>query len=88
MDIFKLISDVHSGKLDIKDLTFEESEQVLDGYRELAYGFLNEESTKKLGEAILKILVDAGLDDPFEVAIERAEARGSTYWELETNSVH
>jgi hypothetical protein len=29
-----------------------------------------------------------GEDDPFEEAIEAAEARGSTYWELENQHVH
>jgi len=88
MDILKLISDVHSGRIDINSLSFEESEIVLEGYREVAYSFLEQESTRELGQAILDILQAAGLDDPFEAAIDQAESRGSTYWEFETDRLH
>lgn len=87
-DLMDLISKVHAGQVSVTDLSPEEAEEVLAGYREVAEVFCNQESTRELGEAILAIIAEAGLDDPFDVAIVEAESRGSTYWELETNSIH
>lgn len=84
----ELIKSIHNGTLDITELSAEEAEQVLSGYREAAFQLLENPKTKPLGEAIIKILVDAGLEDPFEIAIEEAESRGNTYWEFETDRIH
>lgn len=85
-DLMELISKVNAGELDVKDLTLEQAEEVLEGYRQVGEFFSSQESTRELGEAILEAVALA--DDPFESAIDEAESRGSTYWELETNSIH
>lgn len=83
-----LISKVHAGQVSIKDLSLDEADAVLAGYKQVAEIFCKEESTRELGEAILQIIAQADNEDPFDIAIAEAETRGSTYWELETNSLH
>ena len=85
-DIVNLLMQVQNGELNVDDLTTEQRHQVLAGYKLAASAFLDEESTHELGLTILKLLED--YDDPFETAIKEAESRGSTYWELEIESVH
>jgi len=81
-----LLTQVQSGDLDVEDLTAEQRHQVLAGYKMAATAFLDDEDTRELGEVILQLL--EGYDDPFETAILEAESRGSTYWELENDSIH
>lgn len=87
-DIADLISKVHSGEVPLSELSLDEAEEVLAGYKQVAELFCQSEATRGLGEAILQIIAQTEDTDPFEVAIEQAQARGSTYWELETNSIH
>ena len=88
MNIEQLLQAVQNGDVKIQDLTPEQSEAVLEGYKQVAEHLLEDESTRVVGEAILQVIGVALEDDPFEVAIQAAEECGSTYWELETNSIH
>lgn len=87
MNIKELLQAVQDGEIEIQDLSLDEADAVLDGYKQVAEGLLDNAETRELGEAILAAL-DIPRDDPFEDAIAEAESRGSTYWELETDSVH
>jgi hypothetical protein len=84
----KLLIAAHNGEVDIKDLTVDQQEVLLDGYRQLANRLLKDPAFVKAGEQILEVLDLAGATDPFDSAITDAESRGSTYWDLETNSIH
>lgn len=88
MNIEQLLQAVQSGEIEVQDLTPEQSEAVLEGYKQVAEGLLEDENTRPLAEAILQVIGVALESDPFEDAIQSAEDRGSTYWELETNSIH
>ena len=81
-----LLLAVHDGTVDIADLDAEQQEIVLEGYRTLAQELMNDPAMQALGKEILEVIKLT--DDPFDVAIADAEERGSTYWELETNSLH
>jgi len=84
----KLLIAAHNGEVEIKDLTVEQQEMLLDGYRQLANMLLEDPDFVKAGEQILEVIELAGVADPFDSAITDAESRGSTYWDLETNSIH
>ena len=88
MNIEQLLQAVQAGEVDVQDLSPEQSEAVLEGYRQVAEHLCESEETRLVGEAILQVIGVALEDDPFEQAILAAESRGSTYWELETSSIH
>lgn len=85
-DLVNLMTAVHNGEVDINDLSQEQQEIVLEGYRELANRLLNDPVMQEMGKSILEVIQLT--DDPFDVAIESAEQRGSTYWEFETDVLH
>ena len=85
-ELVNLITAVHNGEIDINDLSEEQQEIVLEGYRELANRLINDPRMQELGKSILEVIQLT--DDPFDVAIESAEERGSTYWEFETDVLH
>ena len=82
----ELLLAVHNGEVDVADLSLEQQELVLEGYRTLAEELINDPAMQQLGQEILGVI--ELVDDPFASAIEAAENRGSTYWDLETNSLH
>ena len=84
----KLLIDVHNGDVNPNDLTLDQQEMVLKGYRELAGRLLDDPAFIEAGEQILEIIDSVEINDPFETAIVEAESRGSTYWDLETDSLH
>jgi len=84
----KLLIDVQNGEVDPSELTLEQQEMVLKGYRELAGRLLDDPAFLEAGEQILEIIDSVEINDPFESAIVEAESRGSTYWDLETDSLH
>lgn len=84
----KLLIDVQNGDVDPSELTLEQQEMVLKGYRELAGRLLDDPTFLEAGEQILEIINSVEINDPFESAIVEAESRGSTYWDLETDSLH
>lgn len=84
----KLLIDVQNGDVDPSELTLEQQEMVLKGYRELAGRLLDDPTFLEAGEQILEIIDSVEINDPFESAIVEAESRGSTYWDLETDSLH
>jgi len=81
-----LVIAVYTGQRSIDSLSDDESVAVMSGLNQIAEFLSNNETTAELASAMQKIL--NGEDDPFEEAIEAAEARGSTYWELENQHVH
>ena len=85
-ELVNLITAVHNGEIDINDLSEEQQEIVLEGYRELANRLINDPRMQELGKSILEVIQLT--DDPFDVAIKSAEERGSTYWEFETDVLH
>jgi hypothetical protein len=93
-DSDKLIQDFLEDRVKLEELTTEQLDNVLDGLIEIGESFLHTDR-HEVGVRILQAL-DAAIDlkshldsdDSFEQAIEEAEARGSTYWEFETYSVH
>lgn len=82
----KLMIAVHTGEVDIADLDADQQETVLEGYRMLAKEWIDDPRLQELGKSILEVIQLT--DDPFDVAIESAENRGSTYWEIETDMLH
>jgi hypothetical protein len=84
----KLLIDVQNGDIDPSELTLEQQEMVLKGYRELAGRLLDDPAFLEAGEQILEIIETVEINDPFEAAIVDAETRGSTYWDLESDSLH
>lgn len=84
-DLSKLLIAVHNGELAIEDLSEEQQEMVMGGYRELAQRLIDDPNFTKLGKEILSVLEFV---DPFETAIHDAEARGSTFWEIESDRLH
>jgi hypothetical protein len=82
-----LILDVYYGRTAIEDLTEEEYNIVIDGFRQVAEELVKMAETGEIGNAILVAIAEAEAD-PFEAAITAAEARGNTYWELEVDYIH
>ena len=88
MRIQQLVKDVFEGKVKISDLPLEDTELVLQGFRWAAENLLSNPTTKEAGQAILQVIASVEMEESFDAAIAFAENRGSTYWELETNSIH
>jgi len=83
-----LLLSVHNGEIDVAELTVEQQEVVLAGYKELAESLLGNPEFNNMAEIILDVIDAVGPMDPFDAAIAEAESRGSTYWDLETSSTH
>jgi hypothetical protein len=83
-----LLLSVHNGEVDVADLTIEQQEVVLAGYKELAESLADNPEFNSMAAIILDVINAVDPKDPFEAAIAEAESRGNTYWELETNSTH
>jgi hypothetical protein len=94
MDINQLVDDVIERRVDIKTLSTHQLDMLFEQLQELA----EESPTDPYQETALELLgvimdtiddrIAADSSEGFEEAIAAAEARGSTYWEFETYSVH
>ena len=94
MDIDQLVDDVMERRVDIETLSTHQLDMVFEQLQELA----EDSPTDPYQETALELLnviintIDSRIAtdsvEGFEEAIAAAEARGSTYWELETYSVH
>ena len=85
MDIDKLVADI---------IANNNSVDVVDRLTELGVSMLGTENDK-IGTALLKVLkrevdnsIKAFETKAFELAVDEAESRGSTYWEFEEHIVH
>jgi hypothetical protein len=88
-----IIKGVLDNSIEIKDLSMEELDAVVDKLIDIGESLLDTEN-HEAGVAILQVL-DATIDlrsiemdKGFEDAIVAAEQRGATYWEIENPSVH
>lgn len=91
-DLIDLVLALHDGTVDLEDLTDDETEMAIEGYRLLIDTLKDDPDQVEMVAALQAVLAafdveDAATDD-FEDAIEAAEARGSTYWELENDTIH
>jgi hypothetical protein len=88
-----IIKGVLDNTIDVKDLSIEELDAVVDKLIDIGEGLLDTEN-HEAGVAILQVLdavIDLrshDMDEGFEAAIVAAEQRGATYWEIENPSVH
>lgn len=92
-DVKTIITGVLDNSIEIKDLTVDELDATVDGLVDVAENLLDTEN-HEVGIAMLGVLREAlelrvdEIDPGFEEAILSAEARGSTYWEFEENTIH
>jgi len=91
IDTELLVEDILENRVSVKDLSPEELDAVVDSLTDIGESLLNTEQ-HEIGKAILQAL-DSAIDmhytsDDFEEAIQAAELRGSTYWEIENPSIH
>ena len=91
IDAELLVQDILENRIEVKDLSTEELDAVVDSLTDIGESLLDTEQ-HEIGEAILQAL-DSAIDmrytnDDFEQAIQAAEQRGSTYWEIENPSIH
>ena len=84
----KLLLDVHNGDIDPNELTVEQQDLVLAGYRDLAARLLNDPEFTEAGEQIMEIIDSIEVNDTFETAIVAAESRGSIYCDIDCDSLH
>jgi len=84
----KLLIAVHTGEVELDQLSEQEQEVVIEGYRQLADRLLTDPKFVELSKSITTILDEVDTPDPFEGEILAAEQRGSTYWEIESDLVH
>jgi hypothetical protein len=88
-----IIKGVLDNSIDVKDLSMEELDAVVDKLIDIGEGLLDTEN-HEAGVAMLQVLdavIDLrshDMDQGFEAAIVAAEQRGATYWEIENPSVH
>ena len=88
-----IIKGVLDNTIEIKDLSMEELDAVVDKLIDIGESLLDTEN-HKAGVAILQVLDAAidlrshDMDQGFETAIVAAEQRGATYWEIENPSIH
>jgi hypothetical protein len=88
-----IIKGVLDNSIDVKDLSMEELDAVVDKLIDIGEGLLDTEN-HEAGVAMLQVL-DQVIDlrshdmyEGFEAAIVAAEQRGATYWEIENPSIH
>lgn len=92
-DTNALVKDYLADKIKLSDLTVDELDAIIDELVMIAESYLDTEY-HEAGVAMLEALdqaIDLRSQDQdlgFEQAILAAEARGSTYWEFESYSVH
>ena len=88
-----IIKGVLDNSIEIKDLSMEELDAVVDKLIDIGESLLDTEN-HEAGVAILQVLdatIDLrshDMDEGFEAAIVAAEQRGATYWEIENPSIH
>lgn len=82
-----LMLGVYRGEISAEDLSDEEFDAVIDGFRQVAEELVKIVETNEVGTAMLAAINEAE-PDPFNEAIEAAESRGSTYWEFENDRLH
>jgi hypothetical protein len=88
-----IIKGVLDNSIEIKDLSMEELDAVVDKLIDIGESLLDTEN-HDAGVAILQVLDAAidlrshDMDKGFEAAIVAAEQRGATYWEIENPSIH
>jgi hypothetical protein len=88
-----IIKGVLDNTIEIKDLSMEELDAVVDKLIDIGESLLDTEN-HEAGVAILQVLDAAidlrshDMDEGFEAAIVAAEQRGATYWEIENPSTH
>ena len=91
-DLIDLVLAIHDGEIEIEDLTDEQTEMAMEGYRVMIDSMKDDPDKAEFVEALQAVLdtfdAEEAADDDFEDAIEEAEARGSTYWELENDTLH
>ena len=91
-DLIDLVLAIHDGEIDIEDLTDEQTEMAMEGYRVMIDSMKDDPDKAEFVEALQSVLdtfdAEEEADDEFEDAIEEAEARGSTYWEIESDTLH
>ena len=92
-DVETIVCGVLNNSIEIKDLTMEELDAVVDELVDISESMLDTEN-HEVGVAMLQVL-DAAIDlrstdadAGFEEAILAAEERGSTYWEFEEHTIH
>ena len=85
--LIELMMAVNSGEVDVKELTEQEQDVVLEGYRELADRLLENPEFAEFAGKIVEV-IELATANPFEDEIQAAEQRGSTYWEIESDHVH
>jgi hypothetical protein len=85
--LIELMMAVNSGEVDVTELTEQEQDVVLEGYRELADRLLENPEFAEFASKIAEV-IDLATANPFENEIQEAEQRGSTYWEIESDHVH
>lgn len=92
-DVETIVRGVLDNTIEVKDLSTEELDAVVDELVDIGESLLNTEN-HEVGVAMLEVLdmaIDlrsADLQTGFEDAIIAAEQRGSTYWEIENPSIH
>jgi hypothetical protein len=85
--LIELMMAVNSGEVDVTELTEQEQDVVLEGYRELADRLLENPEFAEFAGKIVEV-IELATANPFEDEIQAAEQRGSTYWEIESDHVH
>jgi hypothetical protein len=90
MSAQELCRGVLDGTINAGDLSGVETDLVIEYLTECAEGFVGTEHDDMASELLdlLDFLRGVKADQPFESAIQEAEIRGSTYWEIENPSVH
>jgi hypothetical protein len=92
-DAETIIHGVLNNTIDVKDLSVEELDTVVDELVDIGESLLDTDA-HEVGVAMLQVLDTAidlrsiDMDEGFEQAIMAAEQRGATYWEIENPNIH
>jgi hypothetical protein len=92
-DTETIVRGVLNSTIDVKDLSTEELDAVVDELVDIGESLLDTDN-HEVGVAMLQVLDAAidlrstDMDAGFEAAIMAAEQRGATYWEIENPSIH
>ncbi len=92
-DVETIVRGVLDNTIEVKDLSIEELDAVVDELVDIGESLLDTEN-HEVGVAMLEVLDQAidlrsrDLQHGFEDAIIEAEQRGLTYWEIENPSIH